>query len=131
MKNIMIRAWEIAREGANKFGGKAVEYLSESMKIAWAESKGIELVKKDAEVKTSYGSKKHKSWVAKIVGSHPRWKYERKFLKAGGEHSNGFGGYVFSLEEGIYEVCDAGYRYFAKVKNGELFEVEEHEVLAA
>jgi len=39
MKNIMTRAWEIAREGQEKFGGKVSEYLSESLKSAWIESK--------------------------------------------------------------------------------------------
>jgi len=28
MTNIMKRAWEIAREGQSKFGGKVSEYLS-------------------------------------------------------------------------------------------------------
>ena len=37
MRNIMKRAWEIARKGQEKFGGKVSEYLSESLKIAWAE----------------------------------------------------------------------------------------------
>lgn len=39
MKNIMKRAWEIAREGQSKFGGKVSDYLSESLKMAWAEAK--------------------------------------------------------------------------------------------
>ncbi len=39
MKNIMKHAWEIAREGQKRFGGKVVEYLSESLKIAWAATK--------------------------------------------------------------------------------------------
>lgn len=37
---IMKRAWQIAREGQKKFGGKVREYISESMKMAWAEAKG-------------------------------------------------------------------------------------------
>lgn len=36
MKNVMTKAWEIAREGQSKFGGKVSEYLSEAMKIAWS-----------------------------------------------------------------------------------------------
>ena len=36
----MIRAWEIAKEGQKKFGGKVSEYLSEAMKMAWAIEKG-------------------------------------------------------------------------------------------
>lgn len=33
----MKRAWEIAREGQRKFGGKVSEYLSEALKMAWEE----------------------------------------------------------------------------------------------
>jgi len=40
MRNVMIRAWEIAKEGQKKFGGKVSEYLSEAMKMAWAIEKG-------------------------------------------------------------------------------------------
>lgn len=36
LKVIMNISWKMAKEAAVKFGGKAVEYLSESMKIAWA-----------------------------------------------------------------------------------------------
>ena len=36
----MTRAWEIAKEGQKKFGGKVSEYLSEAMKMAWAIEKG-------------------------------------------------------------------------------------------
>ena len=36
---IMKRAWDIAREGQTKFGGKVSEYISEALKMAWAESK--------------------------------------------------------------------------------------------
>ena len=39
MKNIMTRAWEIAREGQVKFGGKVSEYFAEALKMAWAEAK--------------------------------------------------------------------------------------------
>jgi len=36
---IMKRAWEIANDAAIKFGGKASEYISESMKISWVMAK--------------------------------------------------------------------------------------------
>ena len=36
---IMKRAWQIAREGVSKFGGKVKEYFAMSLKIAWAEAK--------------------------------------------------------------------------------------------
>lgn len=33
---VMRTAWNIAREGAAKFGGKPSEYLSESLRLAWS-----------------------------------------------------------------------------------------------
>lgn len=36
---IMSRAWEIAREAAAQFGGKAKEFFAESLRQAWAETK--------------------------------------------------------------------------------------------
>ena len=45
MKKVMVRAWEIAREGQSNFGGKVSEYLAEALKIAWAEiSKSVKTV---------------------------------------------------------------------------------------
>jgi len=38
-KTVMARAWEIAREAVANFGGTASEYMSEAMKMAWAESR--------------------------------------------------------------------------------------------
>lgn len=32
----MQKAWEIAREGARKFGGKVSEYFAEALRMAWA-----------------------------------------------------------------------------------------------
>lgn len=37
--NVMKRAWEIAKAGQQKFGGKVKEYFAESLKLAWAEVK--------------------------------------------------------------------------------------------
>src|SRR5699024_902516 len=36
MRNVMKKAWEIAREGQKKFGGKVSEYFAKALKIAWA-----------------------------------------------------------------------------------------------
>ena len=42
-KQVMVKAWEIAKKAAARHGHKASEYIGESMKIAWA------LVKKESE----------------------------------------------------------------------------------
>lgn len=39
MKKIMKNAWKIAKDAANKFGGKAIEYIAGALKIAWKEAK--------------------------------------------------------------------------------------------
>jgi|SRR6185312_14318781 len=36
MKNVMVTAWEIARRGKKKHGGKVTEYFSKALKIAWS-----------------------------------------------------------------------------------------------
>jgi hypothetical protein len=54
MKNVMVRAWEIAKKGAAKFGGKVKDYFAQALRMAWAEIKkgvkkmeiGYELVRK-------------------------------------------------------------------------------------
>jgi hypothetical protein len=47
----MTRAWEIAREGAKKFGGKVKEYFQQALVIAWAEiKKGVAKVKTVSEM---------------------------------------------------------------------------------
>lgn len=41
MKNVMVRAWEIAKAAAVKFGGKVKEYFAQALAMAWAEEKNI------------------------------------------------------------------------------------------
>lgn len=36
MRNVMTKAWKIARESVAKFGSKAKEYFAEALKLAWA-----------------------------------------------------------------------------------------------
>lgn len=124
MKNIMKNAWEIARKGQEEFGGKVSEYLSESMKIAWKEARTPKVV----EVETAYGSRNNKSWVARINGNDSQYRFDREFLKATGEHDKGFGGLVFTLENGLYEICDGGDRDFVIVENGALNYIDVDEV---
>lgn len=38
-KQVMVRAWELAKQGAKKFGGKAVDFFRSALTIAWKEIK--------------------------------------------------------------------------------------------
>ncbi|MCE2069305.1 hypothetical protein ACXOJ3_09560 [Streptococcus thermophilus] len=39
-KEVMKNAWGIAKNAVKKFGGKAIEYIAEALKMAWADAKG-------------------------------------------------------------------------------------------
>lgn len=41
MKKVMANAWMIAKNAAKKFGGKAIEYISGALKMAWKMAKGL------------------------------------------------------------------------------------------
>ena len=124
-KQIMKRAWEIARQGQEKFGGKAIEYIAEALKIAWKEAKQP----KEIVLKVRHQPSGGKEWVAEIVGRHPRFNFERKFLNpvARNWSSSGKTGTTsFLLQEGkVYEVNEPWKgRYFITVQNGEVVDVD-------
>ncbi|ARK23559.1 hypothetical protein SporoP37_01850 [Sporosarcina sp. P37] len=125
MKNVMNKAWQIARKGQKQFGGKVKEYFAEALKLAWAIYKASKAV---ATVKTTSGSKNHKSWVAQIVGPHAKWKLDRQFVNAVSE--NDWDGKVFELKTGVYEVCNAGDREFIRVDGSDIEYIEYADVIA-
>ncbi len=53
MKNVMAKAWEIARKGASKFGGCAKEYFAKALKMAWS------LIKKESSLDKKYNELKY------------------------------------------------------------------------
>src|SRR5690554_7300845 len=72
MKKVMVRAWEIAREGAKKFGGKVIDYLAEALRMAWAEFK-MAVANERGSVKL-VGTEKQVKWANDI-----RDKYMKAF----------------------------------------------------
>ena len=52
-KQIMKRAWEIARTAVKRFGGKASEYIAEALRMAWAQYKacGTTVAAKKGDIK--------------------------------------------------------------------------------
>ena len=125
MKNIMKRAWEIARQGQEKFGGKVSEYIAEALKMAWAESRQP----KNVTIKVRHQPSGGKEWVAEIVGRHPRFNFDRKFLRPVARNwssSGKTGTTTFLLEEGkVYEVNEPWKgRYFIAIENGEVIDID-------
>lgn len=126
MKNIMQKAWEIAKTGQEKFGGKVKEYFAQALKMAWAVAKKAEVAAEvaTATIVTSCGSKKLKAYVAKIVGKDARWGLQRSFLTPQCESEWDDKTFTFELNEGdVYEIQAAKYdvdRHYRIVENGEL-----------
>jgi hypothetical protein len=80
-------------------------------------------------------------WVAEIIGTHPTFRFERRFLKGQKDYSNGNSKgsrgvmLYFVLEEGlIYEISKRAswknrMRYFFRILDGREEELTEQEVL--
>ncbi|WP_078577313.1 hypothetical protein [Salipaludibacillus agaradhaerens] len=121
MKRIMNIAWRLANKGAKKFGGSSKDYMSESLKIAWyIAGKNVKRKSKKVKIITSSGSRKHKSWVAKINGTHPTYNFSRQFVEA---YDENWTEKHFELVAGIYDVCDGGERYFIRVSGGKVSKI--------
>lgn len=122
----MKKAWEIFREA----GIRTIEAWSFALKRAW------EIVKNTSKavvLKMEARSNSDKMWVAEIVGTHPRFKFERNFLTPDRQHVSRSGNAqwkVFTLVEGkVYQVNEPDYLpYFAVVKNGKLINISEDAV---
>lgn len=125
--NVMKKAWEIAREGQERFGGKVSEYFAIALKMAWEEAKETKTIK----VTTMHGY--HKSYVARITGKHPKYKLNRQFLKAD-ERERSYSGktgydFFYISENGVYEKASNGNREYFVVKNGEKITIDYESVL--
>lgn len=129
MRNLMSVAWKIAKKAAVKFGGSPVEYISESLKMAWKLcGKNIHPKSQKARLTIAAGSRNHKSWVAKITGTHAQYKFDRKFVDS---VDNNWTERYYDLAAGYYEVCDAGERYFIRVTGGKIMNISEEKVTGA
>ena len=64
-KNVMKNAWDIARNAARNFGGRASEYIREALRQAWADAKSGAGA---ADFPRLVGSEKQIAWAADIRG---------------------------------------------------------------
>lgn len=89
----------------------------------------------------TFGKTPSSAWCAEITGLHPKFKFERKFLKGNRSYVNanrvGSRGVFdyFNLENGkLYEVSSPVSwknidRYFCRIENDELIRMDSDEVL--
>lgn len=117
MKNIMKRAWEIAKSGVEKFGGKVKEYFAEALKMAWAEAKQpatkeVTVQDLNEALEEMYGGYSASVW--------KKYGHERIYVNyttgGGSKRSTGF----FVLQDGVImekskDRCDnVAYKLFQK-----------------
>lgn len=87
MKHVMTKAWEIAREGQRKFGGKVKEYFAEALRIAWRIVKGEikEIAFKGTEKQVAWAKNiyakvvEYKNWYIELANSTAFKKEKEKF----------------------------------------------------
>ncbi|HEM6302174.1 TPA: hypothetical protein U2D09_000336 [Streptococcus suis] len=84
----------------------------------------------DGAVAQITDSRKHKGYLAKIVGTHPTYKLDRKFVD-----TYEVSGYKYAdiKEDGLYEFCTSKLnkdRYYLWVNNDVITEVDYRQALA-
>ena len=83
----------------------------------------------DGKIEMSY-SKRQGAWVAEIVGTHPTYKLDRKFIYAN-EDDGSFKTWEIK-ENVIYCICPSTKykdQYFVKLENNELNEYTQAEII--
>lgn len=124
MRNVMVRAWEIAGAAVKRFGGTVREYFTQALAMAWAEAKAP----KCAEVELAADTRKFRTWIAKITGTHPVYKLDRKFLNQ--DTADEYGTKIFYLNDGAYEFNNGRRRGFFFVRQGQCVDATQADVMA-
>lgn len=120
----MTRAWEIAREGQGKFGGKVKEYIAQALVMAWAE---LREAKEKVEIEVKGSTKRVKTWLAEITGKHPQYVLDRDFLEP--DEFDKWGDKHFYLGSGLYELYDGKRRKYIHIQNGDDRQITREEAI--
>lgn len=121
LSSVMLKAWEIARDAANRFGNRVSEYIGESLKIAWAivrSERGSIRLSLQAR---SRNNKNRTSWVKKIY-SDDGVKVQTEFV----DHLSDFDAEYreYRLEDGFYIICDLGEQKYVQIVDSEIKEID-------
>ncbi|WP_040742212.1 hypothetical protein [Paenibacillus ginsengihumi] len=118
LKKVMVRAHELAKTFVGNYSAR----MSLALRQAWAEAKAPKAPR--YVTVDLHSNKRSKTWVAAIIGTHPVYKLDRKFV-----NPVRYGSTEWELKAGIYEVCEAGKRYFIRVANGDYQRIDADDVM--
>lgn len=130
-------AWEIAKNGQQKFGGNVKEYFSESLKLAYKLRGGITMEFEKYEEKsyrfkdnviTLGNSKRQPAWLAEVNGLNEKYGLNRKFIDD--YEDIGPNWIDFKMEEGkIWNWSEQKEQHFGIIEDGKLFEIAKNDVV--
>ncbi|WP_067924835.1 hypothetical protein [Alicyclobacillus shizuokensis] len=124
-QEVMKRAHELAKAMEGDYRARMVMALRQ----AWREARAPKFVVLRVNHQPSGG----REWVARIMGRHPKYRFEREFLAEAAREWSGSGKTgitVYELSDGIYEVNEPWKgRRFVEVANGEVRILKAEEVL--
>lgn len=133
LKQIMKDAWDLAKTAAYNKGGKAVEYIGETLKQAWVVAK-LQYASKhgltglDGNKMTLAGSNRQPMYLAVVTGLSAQYGLNRQFEDA---PHRGTVLHTFELENNkVYNWKEAREQFFGIFKNGKMQPLSQDEVKA-
>lgn len=101
MKNIMRKAWEIAREAAKRFGGKAAQYIAGALRMAWKEARKMtkDITERIDELTAMGFNRWQKNGMDRMYINASTLGLECTYYKTGNISSAKFQGYSISNSE--------------------------------
>ena len=123
-REIMVRAHEIAKT----LEGDYIARMSEALRMAWAEARRPKFVK------FVVGISRGTAYVARITGLHPRYKFDREFVRPMEKNRSWSGkngtNIYYITEDGIYEKAYGSEREYYIIENGVARQIDLGTVLA-
>lgn len=113
-KQVMVRAWALARQGVKKFGGRAVDFFRSALTIAWKEAKaaskiGIDKVKElVSKINICTGSIRANYWEK---GEYRRMYVNHTWYVSKGQRRASYG--YFEIDKNSNIVCFVPQRVIA------------------
>ena len=123
-REIMVRAHEIAKT----LEGDYIARMSLALRMAWAEARRPKFVK------FVVGISRGTAYVARITGLHPRYKFDREFVRPMEKNRSWSGkngtNIYYITEDGIYEKAYGSEREYYIIENGVARQIDLGTVLA-